>query len=652
MAKSKVAKYHDMTRPMMSFVHGGMHFHEGHVFSQAELLAVTPERLMEYLLLKIYHNSEANPDVDPPLFYRTNTIKSWKKAWSYFMLNRNVPWNEVARQGNPTRCTQICGLIKAMKKMETARRGVPSNARRAFTSQEYEQIIELATSHQNDEIGTWLAAFNAVQFNLIGRVDDTAKLRAPDLQPFQQFENYGITGRLCWSKNVMEERDAPTQILFGAMDWRYCALSNLAPWLEHHFTLNPEDNEYYFGIEGKDDPDSIKSSAAHHLKVIFEDEGFNAFLDGLMGTHSLRKFAVNTARRNGCSKDDTDHRGRWKGDSRQQDVYADTTIPYVDAKVAAALCKGGPVAFLPKEELGITDQWVLDYVVPHLPAHLPRQVCVVLGRALLWKIFHSSGQHLPAEIRNRVMSAYRDLPGIGAMEPGENPVLKIPLGVAGIDSELIIDEILGGNDGNDGAGIGNGGNGNGDHRASNGLHRQEVRLLSSQVLHLRRELSDSIAELERRDAIFRSKLTRLNTNVSRLAAAPGRRSVASAGARGVEDEPPSNCEPTRRVVASLGARPKTLHDLWHEYTVGASGKKPARDFNEKERGKVKTKYCYRLKFWEKCDELVRGGLTADVACDRIYQAYGARTSVTKILIAMKKDKQRGQWPPCLHVQQH
>ena len=82
MPKSKVAKYHDMTRPMMSFVHGGMHFHEGHVFSQAELLAVTPERLMEYLLLKIYHNSEANPDVDPPLFYRTNTIKSWKKAWS------------------------------------------------------------------------------------------------------------------------------------------------------------------------------------------------------------------------------------------------------------------------------------------------------------------------------------------------------------------------------------------------------------------------------------------------------------------------------------------------------------------------------------------------------------------------------------------
>jgi len=42
-----------------------------------------------------------------------------------------------------------------------------------------------------------LAAFNAFQYNLIARVDDTSKWRAPDLQPFDEFENYGITARLC-----------------------------------------------------------------------------------------------------------------------------------------------------------------------------------------------------------------------------------------------------------------------------------------------------------------------------------------------------------------------------------------------------------------------------------------------------------------------
>ena len=78
---------------------------------------------MEYLMIKIYQDPAANPDTNPPKLYCTNTIKSWKKAWSYYMLNRNIPGNEVARTGNPTRCIQITQLLKAMKKMETARSG-------------------------------------------------------------------------------------------------------------------------------------------------------------------------------------------------------------------------------------------------------------------------------------------------------------------------------------------------------------------------------------------------------------------------------------------------------------------------------------------------------------------------------------------------
>ena len=81
-----------------------------------------------------------------------------------------------------------------------------------------------------------------------------------------------------------------------------------------------------------------------------------------------------------------------------------------------------------------------------------------------------------------------------------------------------------------------------------------------------------------------------------------------------------------------------------------NGKKPAKDFTESERGRVKSVYSFRLKFWEKCDEMVRGGLTANVACDRIYQAYGVRTSVTKILTAMKVAKRQGTWPQSLQTQ--
>ena len=56
---------------------------------------------------------------------------------------------------------------------------------------------------------------------LIARVDNTAKVRSFSVQPFSAFLDYGITVMLCWAKNCREERDAPTQIIFGAADWWY-----------------------------------------------------------------------------------------------------------------------------------------------------------------------------------------------------------------------------------------------------------------------------------------------------------------------------------------------------------------------------------------------------------------------------------------------
>ena len=38
--------------------------------------------------------------------------------------------------------------------------------------------------------------------------------------------------RLAWSKNVVEERDAPWQQVFGCMDPEFCVLVNVGLWLE------------------------------------------------------------------------------------------------------------------------------------------------------------------------------------------------------------------------------------------------------------------------------------------------------------------------------------------------------------------------------------------------------------------------------------
>ena len=55
-------------------------------------------------------------------------------------------------------------------------------------------------------------------------------------------------------------------------------------------------------------------------------------------------------------------------------------------------------------------------------------------------------------------------------------------------------------------------------------------------------------------------------------------------------------------------------------------------------------YSFRLKFWEEYDETVTSGMTADVICGKIYQAYGVCTGVTKILTDMKRDNRLGSWP--------
>jgi hypothetical protein len=50
-------------------------------------------------------------------------------------------------------------------------------------------------------------------------------------QPNPQFP-FTLLAKMCWSKNVLEERDAPDQIVIGAMDRRYCILLALGIYLE------------------------------------------------------------------------------------------------------------------------------------------------------------------------------------------------------------------------------------------------------------------------------------------------------------------------------------------------------------------------------------------------------------------------------------
>ncbi len=145
---------------------------------------------------------------------------------------------------------------------------------------------------------------------------------------------------------------------------------------------------------------------------------------------------------------------------------------------------------------------------------VPNQACIFLGRALLWKIFHSSGEKgVAPEIRARVLHVYADLGDRNTFENGDNPVRKIPLGIIGVNGKLIIKELM----------QEESTAGNGNVRVRGGMERREIQLLQSQILHLRREMKGMRSESNRRHAINQQQNQKVIKLLHPIAATPGRR---------------------------------------------------------------------------------------------------------------------------------
>jgi hypothetical protein len=103
--------------------------------------------------------------------------------------------------------------------------------RHPLTINEFEQVMETYCWAENKELGLCGAALTSFQLSMIGRLDDCTKFRLPELLWYPSYPDWCITAHLNWSKNVVDERDCPNQVLDDAMDTRYDVLSNLGAWL-------------------------------------------------------------------------------------------------------------------------------------------------------------------------------------------------------------------------------------------------------------------------------------------------------------------------------------------------------------------------------------------------------------------------------------
>jgi hypothetical protein len=109
---------------------------------------------------------------------------------------------------------------------------------------------------------------------------------------------------------------------------------------------------------------------------------------------------------------------------------------------------------------------------------------------MLWRVFDSSGELLvPEDQKQRILDRYSDIRH-KTIADGSNPIKKVPLIVDGFDAEVLMETVEGGDLTEEGERI-----------ASSvprmGLRRQEIRLLASQVHHLRTENAQQRLQHER-----------------------------------------------------------------------------------------------------------------------------------------------------------
>jgi hypothetical protein len=165
-----------------------------------------------------------------------------------------------------------------------------------------------------------------------------------NLKAHMRFPNQALSVKLAWTKNCLEERDAPWQTMLGANHY-FCVLINVGLWLEVSLgfpggALNP----YVFGLSRNMEipAGGMKSKgwAQDQCREYFKDAPFDNE-KGPLGTHSLRKYGSTYCRNNGVSREDTNTHGRWKTKSQAaavSDHYDATELPFVDTRVAAVLC--------------------------------------------------------------------------------------------------------------------------------------------------------------------------------------------------------------------------------------------------------------------------------------------------------------------------
>ena len=658
MARTKNC-YKSVLRKFLEYI-DGIEYPPGHDIPQARLVAITPEELVRYLNFKAY-GTPSPSEADRPTIGRANSLWYIKKAISGCLPNKHIPWNDIARAGNPTRSIQVNQMIKDVQKFECRGQGKPSQARRPMKEHEFRALLDRCRESDNPIVKYGVPAVLCFMFHLIGRLDDSCSWQRTNFRAHDVHGDKCAKVRLAWSKNVMEERDAPWQHLFGCMDPSFCNIVNLSLWLEVFLGSNVGAGNRPHVFCFSDDMDveraaaKAKTTVYSILKPILREMGHEDVdlfhEDGPLGSHSIRKYASTWVRSNGISKDDKDYRGRWKH-RRVSDIYDDTQLDWIDAKVAQELCIGGVCHYKVVDD-GVTGDWICQNISPNITAVYGPQLGKLFGRALLWIAYSDRSHLLPPAMLDRIKTAYNE---VSTTPDNEPPVVKVLQHVSGREAQVFVQDVEANPQDPEDVAANPGLAANPPmHRVhGGGNHFYDLPAMLNTLLaqgnRHQRSLTDLQGSFERMKITQQRTNTTLNGLVNRIDRNPVNmiRRQATQQQRRNQAQPPHVQARNTTSNATLMPNPRNLEQLWEEYEIGSGGRKAAKLFTRQERGTCRFKYSRRKIVWDLIASLVRAGRTAPAVIDSIYAAYGP-ISVTQIINRVREDKKHHRLPATLRV---
>jgi Transcriptional activator of glycolytic enzymes len=102
--------------------------------------------------------------------------------------------------------------------------------------------------------------------------------------------------------------------------------------------------------------------------------------------------------------------------------------------------------------------------------------------------------------------------------------------------------------------------------------------------------------------------------------------------------------------AGLSKCPRSLFDLWREWTDGLEGNKPASQIKRHERGgKMRYVYYNRKVVWDVIKRLTDKNVSHLTAIDNIETAYGRNKSISHYIACLKRDRKTGGHPNLVDV---